>query len=1146
MALTHQEAEEIVGHALALLDGFRSIAASEPDEDALQRAIRAYRDETASSFLNQSAPEDLQEGLRRYGKSGLWTLVWESVRIDPEDAAARPQAQALLAETSRFIDARQRAAAVRQLEPFAGHLEQVARNAASCMRSGWWVLPTRRRAHAYGLAAELAELLQSDAGQELARLSGLVHEPSGEGWSQVQANLHLQPQAFSQALREVAPELVGSETSLCGLSDREATEAGTAVQAAAGMLQSVQRAQAIKSDAGAVTSALDACLSMWAHQIIFSADEKVQEAGIELYGRDRLEEVVEQSLRICPSVRTADPIRRRLASEGNRYRLIVAAQGELSSQTAAIDCLSSLHQHASMVRQDVSWLLLSEGERRDALAAAHELERFLESPAATRLEAACHSTRKAAASGWHEAEHAIDETPDELVAALRELAPTSIGDEDSVGGLTRELAERAAQAISDADEILGLVGRARAAKADPGIVEDAARAWQHEKAKDTIAQAPIDVINQGARQFQLKGLKESGHLTLGSLLDASAFELEKIPGMGRGVAFEAQQMARDYAAYQEKRTRIQLSLDDTSPAASALLQALGTYRASQSVQQALSDLKPAIQRTAQLRKMVGRLKPDLVWATMAEAMRQEHIGAVGALEAYLAGPDVAALQDAAHLVLEAKAPDAAQARQSFAQDPVGFATTLEQLVPDALGGDAGAYGLSGDLAQKVGSIRFSDAGLKVTLRPYQVWGAKYVLAQKHALLGDEMGLGKTIQALAVMASLHTEGYRRFMVVCPLSVLENWCREIASKSVLIPLKIYGPDAQQSYRVWQKTGRVAVTTYETLARLKTENVSIDFLVVDEAHYAKNPKAKRTQNLMRFVEASDYVLFMTGTALENNAQEMVQLISMLQPEAAQAAAATLGKPFADAFRDAVASVYYRRRREDVLGELPELTESKEWCTLSEDEIPPYMQALQEGFMAARRVSWNVGDLTKSGKARRLREIVEQAREDDRKVLIFSYFRSTLADIAEFLGPGCIGPITGSISPLARQKMVDAFEQLPAGTALVAQIQAGGTGLNIQAASVVILCEPQCKPSIENQAISRAYRMGQKRNVFVYRLLCANTIDEQIMKIIDEKQHVFDAFADRSAAAEQVDQAISQKTMDEIVQEERRKYGSRPDLEK
>ena len=118
-------------------------------------------------------------------------------------------------------------------------------------------------------------------------------------------------------------------------------------------------------------------------------------------------------------------------------------------------------------------------------------------------------------------------------------------------------------------------------------------------------------------------------------------------------------------------------------------------------------------------------------------------------------------------------------------------------------------------------------------------------------------------------------------------------------------------------------------------------------------------------------------------------------------------------------------------------------------------------------------------------------------------------------------------------RQEIIDAFEKAPAGTVLAAQIQSGGTGLNIQSASVVILCEPQLKPSIENQAVSRAYRMGQTRNVLVFRLLCDDTIDEKITDLLEEKQTVFDAFADRSDAAEQ-SLVLDEKSLNEIIESE------------
>ena len=220
---------------------------------------------------------------------------------------------------------------------------------------------------------------------------------------------------------------------------------------------------------------------------------------------------------------------------------------------------------------------------------------------------------------------------------------------------------------------------------------------------------------------------------------------------------------------------------------------------------------------------------------------------------------------------------------------------------------------------------------------------------------------------------------------------------------------------------------------------------------------------------------------------------------------------------FRDAISPVYYRRKREDVLSELPELVEVEEWCELCPDERKQYANTvLSKNFMAARRVSWNVSNLSHSSKAKRLVEIVEEAKENGHKVLVFSFFRETLQRVCELLGANCVGQVNGSVPAAARQKTIDAFNTSNAGSVLALQIQSGGTGLNLQSANVVVICEPQFKPSIENQAISRAYRMGQLHAVFVHRLLAVDTVDERLCDLTKIKQREFDEFADRSAAAE------------------------------
>ena len=462
---------------------------------------------------------------------------------------------------------------------------------------------------------------------------------------------------------------------------------------------------------------------------------------------------------------------------------------------------------------------------------------------------------------------------------------------------------------------------------------------------------------------------------------------------------------------------------------------------------------------------------------------------------------------------------------------------LEALVPGAIGNSDAHFGLSEELARAIQEECFFPDGLKCELRRYQEWGVKYILHQERVLLGDEMGLGKTIQAIAAMVSLRNTGATHFLVICPASVIPNWCKEIADKSKLHVTKVHGGDREKAFEDWIAHGGAAVTNFETTAHLKLDRAfRYSLLIVDEAHYIKNIEAVRTKNVARLGWYAERMLFMTGTALENRVDEMIALIRLLRPSLATWLRNLSALPSAPRFREMIAPVYYRRKREDVLTELPELVESEEWCTLSSRETAVYESSvLNRNFMSARRVSWNVDDPAYSSKAKRMKELVEMAREDGRKIIVFSFFLETIRSVCAILGESCTAPIDGSTPVQKRQEIIDEFGNKPEKTVLPAQIQSGGTGLNIQAASVVILCEPQLKPSIELQAISRAYRMGQARNVLVYRLLCEGTIDERIMEMLEEKQAVFDAFADPSVAAaatarEEV--AIDDKTMGKIIE--------------
>lgn len=662
----------------------------------------------------------------------------------------------------------------------------------------------------------------------------------------------------------------------------------------------------------------------------------------------------------------------------------------------------------------------------------------------------------------------------------------------------------------------------------------------------------VEVLSQRRSGFRTKALKEAGYETLEDVYCATVANLASVHGISQETALQIKEATREIAENVQKVIKLKISTDERSDEATSLIRALYAYRRCQNLLNAAEEkiLQPE-QLVCQCLPVLSALKNTLCWFVASDRERESYIQSYRQLTDLWASSypgDVAGF----HAAISGFRPFGDhEAWDDFAQHSIAYFNNLEEIIPGILGNGDILYGLPEELAREIQDQTFFPQGLKVTLRRYQEWGVKYILHQEKVLLGDEMGLGKTVQAIATMVSLRNTGASHFLVVCPASVLPNWCKEIDRKSEFRATKVHGSSRQAAMDEWIESGGVAVTTYETVNILSLPDAfQYDLLVVDEAHYVKNAEARRSKSVRAFAQRARRILFMTGTALENNVEEMISLIQVLQPAIASRVKGISFMSAAPQFREQIAPVYYRRKREDVLSELPEMTEMKEWCDLSLEEEAAYEHALrQKNLSAIRKVSWTCKDLSQSSKARRMQEIIESAQEDGRKVLVFSFYLETIRRIRDFLGDRCTQPINGSVSVEKRQEIIDGFDKMPAGSVLLAQIQAGGTGLNIQSASVVIICEPQLKPSIENQAISRAYRMGQTRKVLVYRLLATNTIDERIDEILEEKQQIFNAFADQSFAAQatkQQESSIDDKTFGKLILEEidriNAKHGGQP----
>ncbi|MFJ9044689.1 DEAD/DEAH box helicase [Streptomyces sp. NPDC102347] len=698
---------------------------------------------------------------------------------------------------------------------------------------------------------------------------------------------------------------------------------------------------------------------------------------------------------------------------------------------------------------------------------------------------------------------------------------------------------------------------ARAVAADHAKAVDAVRAALrpiHDAAVkrelDTIPVARLQDVTEG--RLRLGNVEGGGLRTVGAVLEAGPYRLRQIPGVGQRTVDQMLAAARRLSEAVHETVAVHLDVDRPEPGTTALVMALHV------LVEAGPEARRAVDRAAALSERLGPL--------LAEARP-----AAGRIRMLLAGQEkraraLAAVDEIRSLVEEAEqaglpellaqtsvdllrgSPSDVAAWVDFELRSAEYYSLLAEIAgrpPDT----AAAEGfLPEEIAERVRTQHLDDTHRRVSLRGYQAFGARFALAQRKVILGDEMGLGKTIQAIAVLAHLAAEGQSHFMVVCPASVLVNWTREIEARSALRVTVLHGPDRHDAFADWKGRGGVGVTTFDALRGFPLPGGGeVGLLVVDEAHSVKNPRAKRSETVALWTERCERGLFMTGTPMENRAAEFRNLVRMLDAKVADSLGERGALVGSVAFRRTVAPVYLRRNQEDVLTELPSLQRTDEWEELSAADEEAYREAVRAGnFMAMRRAAYARPE--RSAKLARLREIVQEAGENGQKTVVFSYFKDVLAVVEAALaadsaaGAPVFGPLTGGVTAARRQRIVDDFAGVQGPAVLLAQVQAAGVGLNMQAASVVVICEPQIKPTIEHQAVARAHRMGQVRPVRVHRLLATGGVDERMVTMLEKKTRLFDAYARRSAVAEATPDAVDVSDTElarRIVEEEQTRLG-------
>jgi superfamily II DNA or RNA helicase len=672
------------------------------------------------------------------------------------------------------------------------------------------------------------------------------------------------------------------------------------------------------------------------------------------------------------------------------------------------------------------------------------------------------------------------------------------------------------------------------------------RALREAMALRDLGQMDLERLKDtSADRLPLLALRKAGFSTVGQLVEVRPAALAALPGIAELTANRVVAAAKALAEAAQESLGIRIDLD---PGNSQATELLAWLRHAVTLADTIDPRRNAAETVAsQLPGLLTQAGPtrSRTRLFLAGKERRRLAGeALAGVAEILAEPGVTGLAGGL-----GEAVTAARSRvedtgvwTDFERAAVRYYGLLGEIINGGGASQAGTGFLPAEIVEGIRRQQLDGAFRKVSLRGYQAFGAKFALAQRRALIGDEMGLGKTVQAIAAMAHLRALDRTHFLVVCPASVLVNWLREVERHSTLTAHRLHGADRAAQANRWLARGGVAVTTYDTLGPLNLperiatgsgsrwgpRSPAIAMLVADEAHYVKNTATKRSTAPRALIDRSDLVdrvLFLSGTPMENHVAEFRTLVGYLQPHLVPPDQRRL--PGNDAgispvrFRVQIAPAYLRRNVDEVLSELPETVHSEEWLEFCPAERAAYRQAvLGRQFMAMRQVAFDAAP-ERSEKLARLAEIVQEAGESGQRTVVFSYFLGVLDAVGARLrreaGAGRVfGPIRGNVAPERRQQMIDEFSASPAPAVLLSQISAGGTGLNMQAASVVILCEPQVKPSLETQAVARLRRLGQVRTVRVHRLLTTDSVDQRLVDILAAKSADFDAYARRSSLAD------------------------------
>ena len=433
-----------------------------------------------------------------------------------------------------------------------------------------------------------------------------------------------------------------------------------------------------------------------------------------------------------------------------------------------------------------------------------------------------------------------------------------------------------------------------------------------------------------------------------------------------------------------------------------------------------------------------------------------------------------------------------------------------------------------------------ELNIQAELRDYQKKGIQWLQMLHHygfgGILADDMGLGKTLQTIAFLSS-QVQADTSVLILAPSGLIYNWADEFQKFAPDLDVVVVHGLKSHRESILAENHQIYVTSYATF-RQDSEiyrDLSFDFLFLDEAQVMKNAQTKIAQSLRRFVVPSVFAL--SGTPIENHLGELWSIFQIVLPGLLPAK-----KEFMKLSTERVAQFIkpfvMRRKKEEVLTELPDLIEVVYKNELEDQQKTIYLAQLQQmqerlgqvsdlefqrnrveiltGLMRLRQICDTPALFMEdyqgeSGKLDSLRDLLVQIAEGGHRVLIFSQFRGMLDRIEQELPDLGLTSfkITGSTPSQERQEMTKAFNQGARDVFLIS-LKAGGVGLNLTGADTVILVDLWWNPAVESQAIGRAHRMGQEQAVEVYRLVTRGTIEEKIQELQEKKKNLVSEILD------------------------------------